>query len=160
MSVTVFDLSKAGQDQWTIESVVDYYCSLQGAELLNAKEEGRVPLHKMKLSRRMTVFLKQAVEQEILKAYEGSHQIVWAGAHLEMMVKPEPWDREERSYPYLMLAAVILHRAGIQTPEEYYECDNCWYKEAFEALESGLGMATDFKDHWYGETSGYGYFFE
>ena len=158
MRLTVPDLSLAGQDEWSIESIVDYYCMLQFAEISNAQEEGRVPKDRIKLSRRMTAYLKQAVEQEINKAYAGTHAIVWAGPELETLIQPQPWGRTNRSYPYLMLASVILHRSGIETPDDYGDSDHCWYKEAFEALASGVGMPTEFKDHWFGPDSGYYYF--
>ena len=111
MAITTPDLSLAGQEAWNVVSIVDYYINLQGAEILNAQEEERQPANQMKLSRRMTAFLSQAVEQEISAAYAGDYKDLWAEPGKEKLVQPLLWEDAPISYPYLMLAAALLQRA-------------------------------------------------
>ena len=156
MAFTTPDLSMAGQEAWNVVSIVDYYINLQGAEILNAQEEGRQPADHMKLSRRMTSFLAQAVEKEIAAAYEGEYEDLWAEPGKEKLVQPLLWGDPPISYPYLMLAAALLQRAKVKTPDDYGDCDFNWYKEAFEALASGIGVPEDFSAYWFGKDSAYG----
>jgi hypothetical protein len=156
MTITTPNLSLAGQEAWNVVSIVDYYIDLQASEILNAQDEARQPANYMKLSRRMKAFLAQAVEKEIAAAYAGDYKDLWAEPGKEKLVQPLLWEDPPISFPYLILAAALLERANVKTPDDYEDSDCNWYKEAYEALASGVGMSVEFCDYWFGKNSPYG----
>ena len=161
MTYTTSDLSLAGQDEWSIVSVVDYYANLKACELLNAQQEKRDLTDTIKLSRRMKAYLEQAVKREIANAYDGNYKIEWAKPEIELCIKHLPERMELTSYPYLILAGSILDQLKVKTPDSYSDCDYSWKKEAFEALATGVGfdgeIGEEFYEHWFGKNSGYHY---